>query len=85
MLFTITKNSKNNLLFLLIEKFFIDTITAFYILFDKGIRHFIAIINAYLSFYKHINLLMKFRKNNKRKIKHYKIRSIICEYLFYKR
>jgi len=85
MLFTITKNSKNNLFFLLIEKFFIDLIIAVYILFNKGIMHFVAIIKAYLSFYKHINLLIKFRKNNKREIKHYKIRSIICEYLFYKR
>ena len=85
MLFTITKNSKNNLFFLLIEKFFIDLIIAVYTLFNKGIMHFVAIINAYLSFYKHINLLIKFRKNNKREIKHYKIRSIICEYLFYKR
>jgi len=82
MLFTITKNSKNNLFFLLLKKLFIDIITAFYILFDKGVIHFIAIIKAYLSFYKYINLLIKFRKNNKRKIKHYKIRSIICEYLF---
>ena len=85
MLFTITKNSKNNLFFLLTEKFFIDIIVAFYILFNSGINHFIAIIKAYLSFYKHINLLMKFRKDNKRKIKHYKNISIICEYLFYKR
>ena len=85
MLFTITKNSKNNLFFLLIEKFFIDLIIAVYTLFNKGIMHFVAIIKAYLSFYKHINLLIKFRKNNKREIKHYKIRSIICEYLFYKR
>lgn len=85
MLFTITKNSKNNLFFLLIEKFFIDLIIAVYTLFNKGIIHFVAIIKAYLSFYKHINLLIKFRKNNKREIKHYKIRSIICEYLFYKR
>tara|TARA_Y100000739_G_scaffold78785_1_gene66789 strand:- start:1339 stop:2313 length:975 start_codon:yes stop_codon:yes gene_type:complete len=85
MLFTITKNSKNNLFFLLIEKFFIDIIIAVYTLFNKGIMHFVAIIKAYLSFYKHINLLIKFRKNNKREIKHYKIRSIICEYLFYKR
>ena len=85
MLFTITKNSKNNLFFLLIEKFFIDLIIAVYTLFNKGIMHFVAIIKAYLSFYKHINLLIKFRKNNKREIKHYKTRSIICEYLFYKR
>ena len=85
MLFTITKNSKDNLFFLLIEKFFIDLIIAVYTLFNKGIMHFVAIIKAYLSFYKHINLLIKFRKNNKREIKHYKIRSIICEYLFYKR
>ena len=80
-LFTITKNSKNNLFFLLLEKFFVDLITSIYILISKGFSHFIAIINAYLSFYKHMNLLSEFRKNQKRKIKHYKIRSIIFEYL----
>ena len=84
MLFTITKNSKNNLFFLLFEKLFVDIITAVYILFEKGFSHFIAIIKAYFSFYKNINLLIKFRKRNIREIKHYKIRSIICEYLFYK-
>ena len=84
MLFTITKNSQNNLFILLFEKLFIDIITATYILFQKGFSHFMAIIKAYFSFYKHINLLIKFRKQNKREIKHYKIRSIICEYLFYK-
>ena len=84
-LFIITKNSKNNLFFLLTEKFFIDIIIAFYILYNRGVKHFTAIIKAYISFYKHINLLMKFRKANKREIKHYKNISIICEYLFYKR
>ena len=84
-LFMITKNSQNNLFFLLTEKFFIDIIISVYLLFDKGLRHFMAIIKAYFSFYYHINLLIKFRRKNKREIKHYKIRSIICEYLFYKR
>jgi len=84
-LFTITKNSKNNLFFLLIEKFFIDMITSIYVLFKKGFNHFIAIIKAYVSFYKHINLLIGFRRKNKRVIKHYQIRSIIFKYLFHKR
>tara|TARA_B100001250_G_C19752902_1_gene768658 strand:+ start:444 stop:1418 length:975 start_codon:yes stop_codon:yes gene_type:complete len=80
-LFTITKNSKNNLFFLLIEKFFIDMITSIYILFSKGAEHHMAIIKAYSSFYKHINMLIEFRKNQSRKIKHYKIRTIIFKYL----
>ena len=84
-LFMITKNSKNNLFFLLIEKFIIDVIVSIYLLFDKGINHFIAIIKAYVSFYKHINLLIGFRKKNKRYLKHYQIRSIIFKYLFHKR
>ena len=84
-LFMITKNSQNNLFFLLIEKIFIDALISIFILFSKGFNHFFAIIKAYFSFYKHINLLLEFRKNEKREIKHYKIRSIICEYLFYKR
>ena len=84
-LFMITKNSQNNLFFLLIEKIFIDALISIFILFSKGFNHFFAIIKAYFSFYKHLNLLLEFRKNEKREIKHYKIRSIICEYLFYKR
>ena len=84
MLFTITKNSKHNLFLLLFEKHFIDVIIAIYLLFSKGPIHFIAIIKAYLSFYKHINLLIQYRRNNKREIIHYKTRSIICEYLFHK-
>ena len=84
-LFMITKNSKNNLFFLLIEKFIIDAIVSIYLLFDKGFNHFIAIIKAYVSFYKHINLLIGFRKKNKRHLKHYQTRSIIFKYLFHKR
>lgn len=84
-LFMITKNSKNNLFFLLIEKFIIDAIVSIYLLFDKGFNHFIAIIKAYVSFYKHINLLIGFRKKNKRDLKHYQTRSIIFKYLFHKR
>ena len=84
-LFMITKNSKNNLFFLLIEKFIIDAIVSIYLLFDKGFNHFIAIIKAYVSFYKHINLLIEFRKINKRHLKHYQTRSIIFKYLFHKR
>tara|TARA_B100001059_G_scaffold52716_1_gene46528 strand:+ start:5077 stop:6063 length:987 start_codon:yes stop_codon:yes gene_type:complete len=84
-LFTLTKNSKNNLFFLLLEKFFIDTIISIYILFNKGISHFTAIIRAYLSFYKHINLLIEFRKKNERKIKHYSFNSIMLKYLRLKR
>ena len=84
MLFTITKNSKHNLFLLLFEKYFMDAIIAIYLLFSKGPIHFIAIIKAYLSFYKHINLLIQYRRHNKREIIHYKTRSIICEYLFHK-
>ena len=84
MLFTITKNSKQNLFLLLFEKHFIDAIIAIFLLFTRGLNHFTAIIKAYISFYKHINLLIQYRRNNKRKIIHYNTRSIICEYLFHK-
>lgn len=84
-LFMITKNSQNNLFLLLFEKLFIDLSVSVYLLFDKGFKHFIAIIKAYISFYKHINLLLEFRRKNKRAVKHYQIRSIIFKYLFHKR
>ena len=60
----ITKNSQNNLFLLLFEKLFIDLSVSVYLLFDKGFKHFIAIIKAYISFYKHINLLLEFRRKN---------------------
>jgi len=81
----ITKNSQNNLFLLLLEKLFIDLIVSVYLMFDKGFKHSIAIIKAYVSFYKHINLLLEFRRKNKRVVKHYQIRSIIFKYLFHKR
>lgn len=84
MLFTITKNSKHNLFLLLIEKHIIDAIISIYILFNRGFSHFFAIMKAYYSFYRHINLLIKYRRNHKREVNHYKTRSIICEYLFHK-
>ena len=84
-LFMITKNSQNNLFLLLFEKLFIDLIVSVYLLFDKGYKHSLAIIKAYVSFYKHINLLLEFRRKNKRAVKHYQIRSIIFKYLFHKR
>ena len=82
MLFTITKNSKQNL-FTSFEKHFIDAVIAIFLLFTKGLNHFTAIIKAYLSFYKYINLLIQYRRNNKRKLFIIK-RSMICEYIFHK-
>ena len=84
-LFMLTKNSQNNLFFLLLQKSFYDLVISYYILFSKGIKHFFAIFRAYFSFYKHINLLIEFRRNNKRKIKHYKISSIMLKYYGLKR
>ena len=84
-LFMITKNSQNILFLLLLEKLLIDAIISVYLIFDKGYKHSLAIIRAYVSFYKHINLLLEFRKKNKRVVKHYQIRSIIFKYLFHKR
>ena len=84
-LFMITKNSQNNLLFILIEKLFIDIIVSVYLLFNKGFKHFKAIIKAYVSFYRNINQFIDFRRKNKRVTKHYQIGSIILKYLFYKR
>ncbi|MAU31074.1 MAG: dTDP-Rha--alpha-D-GlcNAc-pyrophosphate polyprenol alpha-3-L-rhamnosyltransferase [Flavobacteriaceae bacterium] len=84
-LFMITKNSQNILFLLLLEKLLIDAIISVYLIFDKGYKHSLAIIRAYVSFYKHINLLLEFRKKNKGVVKHYQIRSIIFKYLFHKR
>ena len=80
-LYMLTKNSCENLFLILFEKFFVDLLISLFILFTRGIKHFIAIIVAYFTFYMNINDLIKFRKNNKRSIKHYGTRSIILKYL----
>ena len=80
-LYMLTKNSCDNLFLILFEKFFVDLLISIFILFTRGLKHFIAIIVAYFTFYKNINDLIKFRKNNKRSIKHYGTRSIILKYL----
>lgn len=80
-LYMLTKNSCDNLFLILFEKFFVDLLISLFILFTRGLKHFIAIIVAYFTFYKNINDLIKFRKNNKRSIKHYGTRSIILKYL----
>ena len=80
-LYMLTKNSCDNLFLILFEKFFVDLLISIFILFTRGLKHFIAIIVAYFTFYKNINDQIKFRKNNKRSIKHYGTRSIILKYL----
>ena len=80
-LYMLTKNSCDNLFLILFEKFFVDLLISLFILFTRGLKHFIAIIVAYFTFYININDLIKFRKNNKRSIKHYGTRSIILKYL----
>ena len=80
-LYMLTKNSCDNLFLILFEKFFVDLLISIFILFTRGLKHFIAIIVAYFTFYININDLIKFRKNNKRSIKHYGTRSIILKYL----
>ena len=80
-LYMLTKNSCDNLFLILFEKFFVDLLISLFILFTRGLKHFTAIIVAYFTFYKNINDLIKFRKNNKRSIKHYGTRSIILKYL----
>jgi GT2 family glycosyltransferase len=84
-LFMLSKNSRGNLFFLMVQTLIIDIIVSIFYLFNKGLKHFSAIIKAYLSFYKHINQLMDFRNKNERKIKHYKIYSIMFKYLGLKR
>ena len=84
-LFMLVKNSKNNIFILLLEKFFIDLFISVYILISKGFKHFLAIFRAYFSLCIHINLLLEYRKKNKREIKHYEIKSIILYYLKLKR
>lgn len=82
-LFTLTKNSKGNLMILLFVRLLLDGIAAIKFLFEMQPKHSYAVIKAHFSFYYHLNGLLQQRKTIKNKIKYYEKTSIVLDYFVY--
>ncbi|NNC50603.1 MAG: glycosyltransferase family 2 protein [Flaviramulus sp.] len=82
-LFTLTKNSKGNLMILLFVRLLLDGIAAIKFLFEMQLKHSYAVIKAHFSFYYHLNGLLQQRKTIKNKIKYYEKTSIVLDYFVY--
>ncbi|MCL6295237.1 glycosyltransferase family 2 protein [Jejuia spongiicola] len=79
-LFTLTKNAKGNIFYLILIRLILDGIAGIKFLLQLKFKHTIAIIKAHLSFYSHLGYLLKQRKALKQSIKYYQKTSIVFAY-----
>ncbi len=79
-LFTLTKNAKGNILYLIFIRLILDGLAGIKFLFELKFKHIIAIIKAHFSFYSHLGYLLKQRKALKQTIKYYQKTSIVFAY-----
>lgn len=79
-LFTITKNAKGNLFFLVFLRLLLDGIAALKFLLELKPKHCFAIFKAHVSYYRNLNTLLKKRKDLNQSKKYYKIKCIVWSY-----
>lgn len=79
-LFTLVKNAKGNIFYLVLIRLLLDGIAGLKFLLELKPIHTIAIIKAHFSFYKHLPILLKQRKALNQKPKYYNKSSIIWLY-----
>jgi hypothetical protein len=84
-LFALVKNAKGNVLFLVFIRLVLDGVAGIKFLVEFKFLHFLAILKAHFSFYKHIFGLFKKRKTITNKIKYYNKTSIVWLYFVNKK
>ncbi len=83
-LYTLTKNASGNLFLLIFTRLLLDGIAGVKFLLELKFKHFLAIIQAHFSFYKHFKVLLNQRKTYINKEKYYIKTSIVLDYYVYK-
>jgi GT2 family glycosyltransferase len=76
-LFTLVKNAKGNLFFLVFSRLLLDFLAGIKFLFEFKFIHILAIIKAHFNFYKHLPNLLKQRKILQQAQKYYQTTSIV--------
>lgn len=83
-LYTLTKNANGNLFFLVFIRLILDGVAGLKFLSDFKFKHFLAIIRAHFSYYKHLETLLNQRKTYLNREKYYYKTSIVLYYYVYK-
>jgi hypothetical protein len=84
-LFTLVKNTDKNLFLRTFTRMLVDGIAGVRFLVLLQFKHFFAIIEAHLSFYKNLSRILKQRKSLTNDRKYYDINSIVWSYFIKKR
>ena len=84
-LFTLTKNAKGNIFFLILTRLLLDGVAGVKFLFDLKPYHTLAIIKAHFSFYKNLKHLLSYRKLSNTKVNYYQRTSIVFDYFMKKK
>ena len=84
-LFTLTKNAKGNILFLILTRLLFDGVAGVKFLFDLKPNHTFAIVKAHFSFYKNLRSLLIYRKSSITKVNYYQRNSIVFDYFVNKK
>ncbi|WP_298759421.1 glycosyltransferase family 2 protein [uncultured Psychroserpens sp.] len=84
-LFTITKNVDGSLFPIIFIRLLLDGIAGLKFLFSFKWSHFMAVLKAHFSFYRHLPRLLKQRKQLPKKKNYYKTTSIVWSYFVKKR
>lgn len=79
-LFTLTKNAKGNLFFIIFIRLVLDGIAAVKFLFEVKPNHTFVILKAHFNYYFNLPRLLKQRKHTKNKINYYQKTSIVIDY-----
>ncbi|SFN80308.1 hypothetical protein SAMN04487989_104105 [Bizionia echini] len=79
-LFALTKNAYGNLFILIFTRLLLDGIASAMFLITFKFHHILAVLKAHISFYKHLPLLLKKRKNLKQKTHYFNTKSIVWDY-----
>lgn len=83
-LYTLTKNANGNLFITVFIRLILDGVAGLKFLSEFKFKHFIAILHAHFSYYKHLGALLKQRKTHINKKKYYNETSIVLNYYVYK-
>lgn len=79
-LFSLVKNAKGGILYLIVVRLIMDAVAGVKFIFEFKFRHFLAIIRAHLSFYRHIFVVINQRKSLNQSDNYFSIKSIVWLY-----
>ena len=84
-LFTLTKNTDGSLWVIIFIRLILDGIAGLKFLFCLKFAHFIAVLKAHFSFYRHLPKLLSVRRRLPKKKNNYQTTSIVWSYFIKKR